>query len=544
MVTALGAIAAIALIILVGAPLVGWPAVVRLPAVLVPALTLGVLAMRPWRWRDSKVKAVDQWTPAPRVVWAGATVGGLLLFWIVMTRFYSGEINAIDFTVYFDRPCYQTVQGHPLLIETSDEARFSNRGELADHAYWAMFPLCSLYAIHSSPVWLLAISVVAVVAGAVYTGRIVQLVGGGGLLATATALAFVLNDNTARTLNYGFHPEVLYAWFIPWMIDAGLRGRRRQFVAATLACVLVKESACMPIFAATVALALARYRTMSWTERSLFLVLPNVLALANVGMYYGWVVPRLTEDGRPTLAYFWEYYGPTPILALLGMARRPWQVLVATVTSGFFTRVITPHLFLPLVGWRWMAGAVPIILIFGASAAEQVRAFGIYYAIPLVPFLVIAASAGALVVARRIVADPAHARFAAAAAILLGALLVGSGDRGYSLRPWRPEVGTVPEALARLSDERLVLVQSGLFPHAGYEARFRLLTRETLDDPRNAGAAVLVARDINAYPFEPGELEPLTTLAPVGPMPEGLLAVRLTAHHKNNRAGQDVLPGP
>jgi uncharacterized membrane protein len=509
---------------------------VRLPAVLVPGLALGVLALRPWRWRDSDLETIAQWAPGRRLVWTAATATGVLLFWIVMTRFYSGEINAVDFTVYFDRPCHQTLQGRPLLIETSDDARFSNRGELADHAYWAMFPLCSLYAIHSSPVWLLAVSVVAVVIGAVYAGRIIQQVGGGGLLAAVTALAFVLNDNTARTLNYGFHPEVLYAWFIPWMIDAGLRRRRAQFVVATFACVLVKESACMPVFAATMALALARYRAMSWTERSVFLVLPNVLALANLGMYHQWVVPRLTEDGRPTLAYFWEYYGPTPILALLGMARRPGQVLVDTATSGFFTRVITPHLFLPLVGWRWMAGAVPIIVIFGASTAEQVRAFGIYYAIPLVPFLVIAAATGALTVALRAFSSPARARIAAAAAVLLGALLVGSGDRGYSLRPWKKEIAAVPEALARLSNERLVLVQSGLFPHAGYEERVRLLTRETLTDPRSAGAVVLVARDVNAYPFESWELEPLTALAPAGHMPEGLLAVRLTANGRSHKS--------
>jgi len=535
MITALSAIAAIALMIVVGAPLVGWPAVVRLPAVLVPALALGLLVTRPWRWCAPELEKIDRWSPARRLVWPAATAAGLLLFWIVLTRFYSGEINAIDFTVYFDRPCYQTVQGHPLFIETSDDARFSNRGELADHAYWAMFPLCSLYAIHSSPIWLLAVSVVAVVIGAVYAGRIVHFAGGGGLLATATALAFVLNDNTARTLNYGFHPEVLYAWFIPWMMDAGLRGRRAQFVAATLAGVLVKESAAMPIFAATVALALARYRAMSRTERSLFLVLPNLLALANLEVYHEWVVPSLTEHGRPTLAYFWEYYGPTPILALLGMARRPWQVLADTATSGFFTRVITPHLFLPIVGWRWIAGAVPIILIFGASTAEQVRAFGIYYAIPLVPFLATAASTGALTAALRICSNPAHARIAAAAAVVLGALIVGSGDRGYSLRPWKPEVAAVPEALARLSDERLVLVQSGLFPHAGYDRRFRLLTRETLEDRHSAGAAVLLAPDVNAYPFESWEFEQLTYLPAAGAMPDGLLAVRLKGHHKKER---------
>ncbi len=160
-------------------------------------------------------------------MWTAALIVGLLLCWIVLTRFQSGEINAVDFTVYFDRPCFQTVHGRPLFIETTDDPRFGNRSEFTDHAFWAMLPLCSLYAIYPSPFWLLGVSVLAIVLGAVYVVRIIQRVGGGGVLACATALAFALNDNTARTLNYGFHPEVLYAWFIPWMIDAGLRGGSR-----------------------------------------------------------------------------------------------------------------------------------------------------------------------------------------------------------------------------------------------------------------------------------------------------------------------------
>jgi len=32
----------------------------------------------------------------------------------------------------------------------------------------------------------------------------------------------------------GFHPEVLYAWFIPWMIHAGVRRRWRSFLIAAL----------------------------------------------------------------------------------------------------------------------------------------------------------------------------------------------------------------------------------------------------------------------------------------------------------------------
>ena len=218
--------------------------------------------------------------------------------------------------------------------------------------------------------------------------------------------------------------------------------------------------------------------------------------------------------------------------ALLGMVTHPWPVLKSVATSGVF-RTVQPHLFLPLIGWRWALGTLPIVALYGASANEQVRAFSIYYSIVLVPFFVIAASAGALTLARRLVANAGHAQLAAAAAVLLGPLLVGSGHRGYSLRPWKTEIAAVPQALAHLAGEPRVLVLSGLFPHAGYDERFQLLTPQTLEDPRNAGAALLLARRIGAYPFFGKEIERLSRLPAVRDVPGGLYAVRLTPEATN-----------
>jgi hypothetical protein len=283
----------------------------------------------------------------------------------------------------------------------------------------------------------------------------------------------------------------------------------------------------MPILAASVGLALHRFRTMTSAERCVFLVLPTAMALANLSVHYVGVVPRLTGDSRPTHAYFWANYGDTPMLALLGMATQPWRVFVDTMTSGFFRTVIVPHLFLPIAGWRWALGIVPVVAIYSASANEQLRGFGIYYAIVLVPFLVIAASSGALTLARRFVTNTGHARLAAAAVVLLGALFVGSGSHGYSLRPWRQEVAAVPATLAQLTNERLVLVQSGLYPHAGYDAHIHLLTPETLHDPRHLGAAVLVAPAMSSYPFGAGELASFKKLRPIRSMPSGIVVSRL-----------------
>jgi general stress protein CsbA len=103
-----------------------------------------------------------------------ALLAGVVLFWFVLTRFMSGEINGIDFTVYYDRPTFQTAIGNPQYVESADDVLRQWRSYFAIHAHWVMLPLAGLYLLWASPFWLLALSVVAVVAGAVYTLRIVQ----------------------------------------------------------------------------------------------------------------------------------------------------------------------------------------------------------------------------------------------------------------------------------------------------------------------------------------------------------------------------------
>jgi uncharacterized membrane protein len=451
-----------------------------------------------------------------------------LLYWVVLTRFHSGQINGIDFTVFFDRPCFQTAHGRPLFVETAGGPEYAARSLLAVHAFWALLPVGYLYALWASPQWLLGLSVIAVVAGAMHTLRIMERLGAGGPLACATALAFLLNANTARTLNYGFHPEVLYAWFVPWLIDAALTRRRASFVAATLACLLVKEDACLPLFAASVAVALHRFRAMTRGDRALFLALPTILAVLNLGVFYRWVVPALTMGGSPMYANYWATYGATPLLALSGMLAHPWRVMADTLTSGFFRRVLVPHLYLPLVGWRWTLGAVPIVALYGAATNAPLRDYGVYYSIIVVPFLVLGTSSGALMVTRRLFRDPGRARLLAAGGIFLSALLVGSTDGGYSLRPWRTEISALPETLRALAGGD-VLVQSGLYPHAGYEQRIKLLTPAALSDPKNAGAIAVLAPAISAYPFRPQDLAAILKLPSAEPAPAGLVIVRIPA---------------
>ena len=221
LVTAAGAAA-----VLVGAPLFGWLPLVRLPALLAPVLAVTLVAARPWRWRAHDLDAIAAWTPSRTTIGVATMVTAAVLGWLVLTRFRSGDINAVDFTVYFDRPIYQTAHGRLMFVETADLPDFSHRSQFAVHAYYNLLLLAPFYRLAATPYWLLSLSVIAVVFGALHTFRIVRHLSGIGIVAAATAFAFVLNANTARALLYGFHPEVLYAWFVPAAIDAAIHRRR------------------------------------------------------------------------------------------------------------------------------------------------------------------------------------------------------------------------------------------------------------------------------------------------------------------------------
>jgi len=518
----LGGIVAAAFVVL---PLTGEVPVVRVGPILLFFLLVLIIVARPWRWSSDDWTAIDAWQPSPGVIRLGAVIAGLTLCWFVLTRFRSGEINAIDFTVYYDRPNFQTAIGNLLFVESGDDPVRSWRTYLAVHAHWAMVPLALFYLVWPSPLWTLTLSVFAVVAGAVYSLRIIRRTGGGGALAVVSAFAFVLNDSTARTLNYGFHVEVLYAWFLPWMIDAGLRRRWISFLLAGLATVAVKEDAFLPLLAVAATVLLVSGKGLTSVERFLIVPAPIVAALINLELFLQIVVPRFSATGAVFYASYWANYGPTTGAALLGMLQHPWRVVMSTFNSSFLKAVALPHLYLPFVGWRWFVGALPIVILYGASANEQLRSFGIYYAIVLVPFLVLAAAAGARGITE-LLNGGAQTRVVAAVVIVIAALAGGLSSGGYSLRPWKQEIAKLPQVIESLNAEKSLLVQSGLYPHAGYDSRVQLLTSQTLGDPRFAGAAIVLAPGLSAYPFDADALAPLLLLPEVLRTREGLVVVR------------------
>ena len=153
----------------------------------------------------------------------------------------------------------------------------------------------------------------------------------------------------------------------------------------------------------------------------------------------------------------------------------------------------------------------------------------------LVPFLVLGAAAGALTIARLWYSRYPR-RSWLSAVVLVTAIVAGPG---YTVLPWKPEVASVPRAIELLADERIVLVQSGLYPHAGYEERVQLLTPRTLRNPANIGAAALISPRVSFYPFRRRTMACLMELPVIAAMPEGLMAVRIVPLPTDAIGGKD-----
>ena len=259
----------------------------------------------------------------------------------------------------------------------------------------------------------------------------------------------------------------------------------------------------------------------------MFLPAPVILATVNLTLYYGYLVPRLGATGAPFYAAYWANYGPTAITAAVGMLRHPIQVLASTLMLAIFQpRSSLPHLYLPVIGWRWVVGIVPVIVLYSVSANEQLRSFGIYYAIVLVPFLVLGTARGA----ERSTGVLIHAPRTRACC----------GKRCHRARR-----ATRRDLQRRLQFEAMEGRKSARFPHScgHWEANrlcwcraacirtpamnpaFKCSPPRLCRDPRYAGAAVVLAPGLSGYPLTTIDFQKLAQLPSIA-VGNGLVAIR------------------
>lgn len=459
----------------------------------VAALLLAT-AVRP-SWRRAWGRVWREGIPAPAartvVIFSFAAAAGL--FRILLSRYRALDLSAWDTTLYFDHPIHDTLSRGLLFCRTTGTSL------LGTHPSWILLAFVPLDAVVASPLWLLAAQAAALSAGAAAGFLVFRRILEDDLAAGLLAAAFLANAFTARTLQYGFHPEAFYplAIFLCWR---GLLDRRPALVASGAVLALsVKEDAPLLL------LAVAASAAIFLRNRRAAAMLAAGAALAFV-LDTRIVMPSFagTAPGRPWYAYYWGSWGNELGDVAVAMARQPVRLARAALSSGA-PRVLRTVAFLSIGGPEAIVTALPPFVLYAAADYRPLREFLLYYAMPVLPFVFLGAAYGI----RRF--WPAlRARRPAALGVLVISALDGPG---YRLRAPHPALPEIPSALARAGRGPL-RIQGSVYPHAGYDdsrsvldlerplapAESVLLCPGTDPFPYSAAAFAALARDLAADP--------------------------------------------
>ena len=468
--------------------------ILRTPALfgIVAALGLAVFAFRPeWRaWARARLSAEDlRLSRRGLAIFCLAVAAALGR--ILLVRFAALEVNAWDFSLYFDRPVESVLHGKLLYSD------FLKGSTLGDDASFAMFVFVPLYAIAASPLWLVLAPALAIAGAAGAAFLLFRDSFGDDFAALLLAAAFVLHSATARAVQYVFHVEVFYPLAIFLSLWALRRKRPVVFAAGIALLVALKEDALLP------ATALALFALLMRADRR-WIAASWLAAAAVFCVDYFVVLPRFSASGggKPWFSWYWAGYGPSPLGAAVGIARHPLRTAADVARSGL-GNLLEPLLLTPLAGLEWLAAAVPALIPYAVARHEKLSRFALYYSMPVLPFLFIAAGWGLARIARRF--PQKRIAFRIGSALVLAACALDGA--GYTLSRPRPERREIKPLLSRLSPETPAYVQGALLPHAGYATRFSVLDR--------AGAvpdgahAYLLDPDADPYPFPRNDLRAL-----------------------------------
>ena len=359
--------------------------------------------------------------PIPATVLAaGATVFYLAYAWARWTTLKS---SAFDLA-YFDQVVWNASRGHGF------SSSFAPYPFFGQHFSPALAALVPFYAIHSSPLWLLAAQSFALGAAMVP----LFLLSRAWLDATSAVIvcvAFGVQVFVVRAVNYDFHTEVLAVPFVFWAVLGAARSSRAGDLALVLAGVaplLCKEDG------ALVSLGIG---FLGWAifRRRAGLVLMS-LALA-YGLIITIAVMPAIRSGQPgDLIGRYDYLGSSVPGILLGLVQRPDLAVQHVLNPGPLLAaalLLGGVAFLPLARPLAAIAAAPALVFALLSQKWQQETLLDQYGVQVGPLIFVAALLGWARLQRLIHRAPARAfraalATAAALALALGAPALGLGS--------------------------------------------------------------------------------------------------------------------
>lgn len=404
---------------------------------------------------------------------AAVALGLFGFAWLRHALFWSG---AFDLGI-FDQAVYLISRGLPPV------SSFMGFPILGDHAALVLYLIAPLYWVHAGPATLFALQAVALASGAYPVHRL-AIRHLDERAANTFVLLYLLSPIVFNANAFDFHPDTLALPGLLWALEAAEAGSMRRFAVA---CVWVLS--CKEVLSLTVlflGVRLLCFRDAQKRGR-------KAMALLAMGLGGAWfvvstqiIIPRFSGHEVAALSRY-AYLGHGFAAVAFALVLDPWRWLphvLSLHTVGYLAMLL-----LPVAGGLALGSpldllpAVPALMLNVLSEAASQTDVMHQYAIPILPFLLVAAMRSPWT--REMHGLLTFDRWARAWA-LAGFVLLAKWIFLFQLYlPGCPQIPAIAGALARVDASSPVLTSHEIAPHLADRQEVAFYTdRCTLDDPR------------------------------------------------------------
>ncbi len=391
-------------------------------------------------------------------MWIGLSSAIMLGFgWVRHAWFRS---TGFDLGIY-DQYAYLISQGTPPI------SSFLGFHLLGDHAAWAVYPLGILYRLWPDPRALLVVQALSLALGAVPTYALARQASLSPRASETIALGYLLYPLLFNLSIFDFHIEVLA---LPALLGAiwAARSRRVGWFAVAIAWVL----GCKGVLSLTV-IGLGIW-LLVWEKRRACGGMALVFGIGWFVAVTQAILPAFSGEEAAAVARY-SYLGDSVVEIILNLVRQPGLVL-DRVFSGETLR----YLFVLAMPLAWglsprhlapLVAAVPTLLTNILSDVAAQRTLRHQYALPILPFLIVAVIATC---ADRGWLHSRRFRLAAIAWSCAALLVWGKFDRFADYARTLDTLEATRSAIVRIETDGGVLTDNWIAPHLTHRETVQL----------------------------------------------------------------------
>ena len=390
---------------------------------------------------------------APTVVGVATAAYALAFSFITVTRHLNLETHALDLGYYVQLVWSMANRRGPRVSLPEMHA-------WGDHLSPILWGLVPAFWIVPGPVTLLVAQSIALALGAPAVYLLARRRLGDERLAALFALLYLVNPSLQGMNVRDFHAAALAVPLLLWAFVAADAGRAVLFVGALVLTLATREDAALAVMGVGLWLALGRRQWWAGAATALG-------AFAVLWIDLRWIIPMFRGEPYSHLARYAAFGGSlTEILA--GVVLHPLRALERLATGGrivYLLAMLAPFGFLSLLGPAELAGALPALAQNLLSRDPVLHHHRTQYQAFVLPFLVLAAIAGA---ARLRACRPApFVKGALLLAVVASLILCSRMANQFAVYRWWPDPGdrAAHRVLGRVPAAAAVSAQDPYVPH-------------------------------------------------------------------------------